>query len=205
MKKILKTTSVLAGVCAICAFLLALISGLAKDKIALNEQKKIEDAIFSLSSSVNKIEETYINNSFTYKLFDKSNNMIGYAVLISGNGYQGQIKILAIIDPSFNTIEGIQIIGSSETPGLGAKINEDFFKKQFKGIKLSQLIECVKEKTTKENEILAISGATISSKAVVSILNKELFSLKPISSTTSKLSQDSLESIPTKAETLKTK
>jgi electron transport complex protein RnfG len=178
LKKILKTTSVLTGVCAICAFLLALVSGLAKDKIASNEQKKIEGAIFKLSPSVKKTEKTSINNSLVYKLFDKNNDMTGYAILVSGNGYQGQIKILAITDTTFNAIEGIQIIESSETPGLGAKINEDSFKKQFKGIKLREPLECVKEKATKENGILAISGATISSKAVVSILNEKLFSIK---------------------------
>ncbi|MBP7088877.1 MAG: RnfABCDGE type electron transport complex subunit G [Candidatus Omnitrophica bacterium] len=203
MKKILRTTSILAGVCAVCAFLLALISGLAKDKIALNEEKKIENAIFNLSSSASKIEESYIDNSFIYKLFDKNNNIIGYAVLISGNGYQGQIKILVIVDSYFDKMEGIQIIESSETPGLGAKINEDSFKKQFKDIELSKPIECVKEKTEKDNEILAISGATISSKAVVSILNKELLLLKSTFSTLSKTNQENLESIPNKTKTLK--
>jgi len=178
LKKILKTTSVLTTVCAVCAFLLAFISGLAKNKILANEQTKIESAIFKLSPSAKRIEETKINDSPLYKLFDKSNSLVGYAALISGNGYQGQIKLIAIADSSFNTIEGIQVIESSETPGLGAKINEDFFKKQFKGIKLTMPIECVKEKTTKENEIVAISGATISSKAVVNIVNEKLLSLK---------------------------
>lgn len=168
----------LATVCAVCAFLLAFISGLAKNKILANEQLKIEGAIFKLSPSAKRIEETKIDSSPLYKLFDKNNGLIGYAVLVSGNGYQGQIKLLAAADSSFSTIEGIQVIESSETPGLGAKINEDFFKKQFKGIKIAIPIECVKERTAKDNEIVAISGATISSKAVVSILNEKMLSLK---------------------------
>lgn len=178
MKSIIKTITVLTVTCISCGFLLAFVNALTKEPIAANQRQKIENGILELSPSTTKIEKMTVQDSEVYKLFDKKKNMIGYAVVAIGNGYQGKIKMIAVINPSFDTLEGIKIIESSETPGLGAKINENFFLKQFKALKMASPIECVKEKVAGDNEILAISGATISSRSVVNIINQGILSLK---------------------------
>ncbi|MCK9573444.1 MAG: RnfABCDGE type electron transport complex subunit G [Candidatus Omnitrophica bacterium] len=178
MKKIFKTTIVLTTISVICGFLLAFVSALTEKPIAANQHKKIGEAISKLSPAVKKIEEAPLKDEQIYKLFDQKQSLIGYAVVAEGPGYQGQIKIVAVTDSAFATLEGIQVIESSETPGLGAKITEDFFTKQFKGTKLASPLECTKEKTDKGDKILAISGATISSRAAVNIVNNELQKIK---------------------------
>ncbi len=129
--------------------------------------------LFPGSGRVKKINETL------YELYDGNGKPQGYAFITEGNGYQGAIKIIAGVDPSIKTMEGIEILESQETPGLGAEISLPPFKDQFKGLSLTHEIEYVKnEKPQKPYEIEAITGATISSRAVVNILNKGISDLK---------------------------
>lgn len=178
MKETIKIIAVLTIVCVLCAFLLAFVNNAARAKIELNSRTKIEDAIGKLAPSFKKIEKIKLAEEVIYKLFDDKNSSIGYAFLAKGDGYQGTIKILAVIDPQIDKLEGIEIIESVETPGLGARIKEDFFKNQFKSLKVSSPIECVKEEIAKSNQIKAISSATISSRALVNILNKKIKELQ---------------------------
>lgn len=170
----IKIISVLTLTCIVCAFLLAFVNSLAKEKIAENDKKKTEDAIFKLVPSAKKVESLNLEGETVYKLFDESNQEAGYAFLAKGDGYQGAIKMIAVIDPAFAKLGGIEVIESVETPGLGAKINDDFFKDQFKNLNVTGKIECLKEEVKNDNQIKAISSATISSKAVVNILNKKV-------------------------------
>ncbi|MDD5429770.1 MAG: FMN-binding protein, partial [Candidatus Omnitrophica bacterium] len=96
-----------------------------------------------------------------------------------GQGYQGTIKILTGLDTSLENLLGIEILESVETPGLGQRINDEDFRKQFINLKVSSHIECVKSDTSDENQIKAITGATVSSRAVVNILNEEIEKIRP--------------------------
>lgn len=178
MKEFLKITSILTIVCVICAFLLSLTFGLAKEKIAFNSRKTIENAIAKLAPWAMRVEMLSLDDNVVYNLFDGKNILKGYALIAEGDGYQGKIKILAILNVTLTQIEGIEIIQSVETPGLGARIGDDFFKNQFKQLKILPQIECIKADTKKENQIVAISGATVSSRAVVNILNRHIVEIK---------------------------
>ena len=63
------------------------------------------------------------------------------------------------------TLNGYSITDISETAGLGMKAKEDAFKNQFSGIP-AQILEVTKGTKSADTEIEAISGATITSKAV---------------------------------------
>lgn len=178
MKEIIKIICVLTFTCVICAFLLSFTFSIAKEKIALNAKKSIEEAIFLIMPQTKKIEELKLKDSIIYKLFDGKNNFIGYSFLAEGDGYQGKIKMLAISDTNIKNLEGIEVIESVETPGLGAKIQELFFKEQFKKLNVSSIIECIKGDTAKDNQIKAITSATVSSRSVVGILNKRIEKLR---------------------------
>ncbi|MFH1876137.1 MAG: FMN-binding protein [Candidatus Omnitrophota bacterium] len=173
MKENLKIILVLTVTCIACSFCLALVNGLAKDKIEANGKKKIEDAIAVLMPRAARID-VIAGDMPLWKLSDVSGKPLGFAFLIKGDGYQGTIKILGVADALVTRLEGIEIIESVETPGLGARIKEDFFKKRFSGLDIRNPIECVKEEPNRAGQIKAISSATISSKAVVSILNKNM-------------------------------
>ncbi len=96
-------------------------------------------------------------------------SVIGYVVNVtSPNGYGGNITI-AVGILADGTIKGISVISQSETAGLGAVCAEDKFTNQFSGIK--GFVEYVKTGKTQPNEIDAISGATITTKAVTEAVN----------------------------------
>jgi electron transport complex protein RnfG len=179
MKESLRITSILTIVCVICAFLLSYVDGLASKKIALNAEKRIQDSIHALAPSTKEIKEIKTKEKeVIYKLFDDKNKLLGYAFIAQGQGYQGTIKMLVVIGPDLSRLEGIEVVESVETPGLGAKIQDVFFRKQFKDLSVAEPIECIKEKPVKDNQIEAITGATVSSRAVVNILNKRIEELR---------------------------
>ncbi len=87
---------------------------------------------------------------------------IGYVVQSFGKGYSSYINTLVAVDQDF-IIQSINILSHAETPGLGDEIELPGFKNQFKGKDLDHL-KVLKTDTTEY--IQAISGATISSRAV---------------------------------------
>ncbi len=108
-------------------------------------------------------------------------NPVGVAFRAIGSGFQGKITVMIGSKPGFDSLTGIKILEQIETPGLGTKIIEDssnkedpfWFPNQFKGIKIQHEIKVIKNaKPSSPDEIEAIAGATITSKAVVRIMNQ---------------------------------
>jgi len=180
MKDNLKIIGVLTGVCMLCGFVLAFVFSSAKDRIEQNQKDYIRRAIYNLAPQAESVKEEQKKDSLVYFLSDSSGNDLGYAFLCEGLGYQGPIKILFAADKKLKTILGIEIIESNETPGLGAKINEPEFKIMFSGVPVSRRLEVVKTAAEKKNEIQAITSATVSSKAVVRIVNAGIDKLKEV-------------------------
>jgi Na+-transporting NADH:ubiquinone oxidoreductase subunit C len=105
----------------------------------------------------------------------------GYAFSVRGPGFWGPIDAMVAVEPNALRILGIAFYRHSETPGLGARITENWFKKQFQGLPLYQpsgqetLFHLKPEGTGKKaNELDAITGATQTSRAVEAFLNREL-------------------------------
>ena len=95
---------------------------------------------------------------------------LGWTINAVGSGFQDKIELVIAVDKDFKTISGFDVLASNETPGFGDKIKEEKFRNQFKG-KTAAKLELIKSGEAKDNKILAISGATISSEAVVKIIN----------------------------------
>jgi len=180
MKEVIKITSVLTTVCLICAFLLSFVYGLAHEKIALNAKKRVEEAISILAPEAIDIKKITVEGEEIYKLFDAKGSLIAYAFLAQGQGYQGKIKMLVVSDSSLELLKGIEVVESLETPGLGAKIQDAPFKKQFKDLNVKKAMTCVKGEVEEEGQIKAITGATVSSRTVVNILNKRLKEIRKL-------------------------
>lgn len=177
MRETIKITSVLTIVCITCAFFLAFVYDKAQTKIEESKKKGIENAISKLMPEA-IVKRLDIKDEQVYRLTDQENKLLGYAFIAAGQGYQGKIKMLSVIDSSLKKLEGIEVLESIETPGLGAKIQEENFKDQFKGLNVSVTIEYVKGAPQKNNQIAAITGATVSSRAVANILNKKIEELR---------------------------
>lgn len=104
---------------------------------------------------------------------DNSGNTLGYVITVTSHaGYGGDITFSMGVTKD-GVLNGYSITDISETAGLGMKADEEAFMSQFHGIK-AQLLEVTKGGKTAENEIDAISGATITSKAVTYGVNAGL-------------------------------
>lgn len=95
--------------------------------------------------------------------------LLGYAVTVSENGYGGEIKMLVCFD-KFGQVNGMGVISMSETNGVGTRITGEGFFDQFTG--KSAPFKFVKGTPSGKNDIAAITGASISSKAAVGAVNK---------------------------------
>lgn len=100
----------------------------------------------------------------------KGSDTAGYALKVLSKGYGGQIEMMVGISKD-GKVEGIKILSHSETPGLGANAPQPKFSGQFKGKSIEKDLEVVKTAPGKDNEIQAMTGATITSKAVTKGVN----------------------------------
>ena len=102
--------------------------------------------------------------------YNATNDLIGYVMnVVTANGYGGEIKISLGIR-SDGTVTGVEILSINETAGLGMKAKEKNFKDQFKDKNVEQFAY-TKTGATAENEIDALSGTTITTKAVTGAVN----------------------------------
>lgn len=111
-----------------------------------------------------------------YAGYDKSNALVGFAVLGAEPGFQDIIAVMMGYDPVKRSIIGFEVLESKETPGLGDKIFKDMaFQKNFIDLITEPGIGFAKKgEKHNANEVEAITGATISSKAVIRLLNNSM-------------------------------
>lgn len=99
---------------------------------------------------------------------------LGYVLGIQTKGYGGAMKILAAVDTN-DILINYTILSHNETPGLGDGAEKPKFRNQFKGKSASQLVVV---KSHDPDKIDAMSGATITSRAVTNAIRNELFALQ---------------------------
>ena len=99
--------------------------------------------------------------------------LIGYAIPAEGAGFMDTVRLIYGYDPARRAIIGMQVLDSKETPGLGDKIIfDEQFHANFVELKVEPEIVGVKRgEKVNPNEVDTITGATISSNAVIAILN----------------------------------
>jgi electron transport complex protein RnfG len=166
-----------------------------KPRIEQHKLEELKRSILVVLPDAKTYEEMSSGELQVYRGLTENNELAGYAFIAEGPGYQGKIRVMVGINAAKDTLFGIRVLEQVETPGLGAKIaeeteKEDFFE-QFAGLKpdrssvskklqeteslVANLITYVKNVApTEPNEIQAITGATVSSKSVVAILNQSL-------------------------------
>ncbi|BCJ96675.1 electron transport complex subunit G [Anaerocolumna cellulosilytica] len=105
-----------------------------------------------------------------YLALDSSGNTIGYVMSITTqNGYKGAITISLGYSLEGET-KGVEVLVNNETAGLGALASESGFKNQFAD-KVVEKFEYTKSGAAADNQIDALSGATITTSAVVDAVN----------------------------------
>jgi len=138
----------------------------------LEEERR---SIFNVVPGIDSYEERMEGGVKFFECRDESGVLVGYALPAQGNGYQGVIKLMVGLTPDLLEITGISVLEQVETPGLGGRINEQVFQEQFRGIKTEPAVGYVKNQVPdKETDIQAVTGATISSRSVVMIINRNI-------------------------------
>ena len=139
----------------------------AKDFILMDEQLEIK----SLRGKKENVE--------IYKAVSDANECVGWSFETVGSGFADKIKLVVALDKNIEKIAGFDVLASNETPGFGDQIKYDFFRDQFKGAPAGELkLVTIGERDEIDSEIVAISGATISSEAVVEIVSNSVTKVK---------------------------
>lgn len=119
-----------------------------------------------------------------YHGFDSTGATVGYAISASGNGFQDAISLIFGYDPATQQLLAMKILGHKDTPGLGDRIEKDTaFTSQF-GRAQAPMV-AVKPGTGGDDRrnVHTITGATISSKAVIAIINTAVARWTPLIAT----------------------
>ena len=104
---------------------------------------------------------------------------VGWAFKCEGSGFADKIKLVLTFDAGFEKLKGFGVLASNETPGFGDQIKLPYYRKQFIGAPAEKLVLSKTGDPEKiDSEIVAISGATVSSEAVVHIVNTFLPQIK---------------------------
>jgi electron transport complex protein RnfG len=165
-KDIFKITLNLVIVYLIGGFILAFVYANASPKIFRNNEEAEKKALKELmpdADDVAKMGDWTIHDKHAkYFIAKKGGETIGYVIQSFGKGYSSYINTFIAVDKDFK-VQKINILAHGETPGLGDEIETDVFKDQFKGKDIDHL-KVLKTETTEY--IQALSGATISTRAV---------------------------------------
>ncbi len=155
--------------------------------ITANKARELKEAVFKVLPGVSEMRKFQFEESglrfrhekgkdenTLYGGYSQQGEFVGYAIPSAGPGFQDTIGLLYGYIPERRTVVGMDILESRETPGLGDKIYKDLsFVSNFDNLTIDPEIVTVKKgMRSAPNEVDAITGATISSKAVVRIINE---------------------------------
>ena len=186
-KKIVHDALILTAFTLVLGFLLGAVYEIttepiaAAEKAALDEAYKVvfadaasfeEDTEFDAAKAAEVLAANYSKDEITAvnKALDASGNVLGYVINVTSHeGSQADISFSVGIQ-SDGTLNGYSITAISETPGLGVLVQEEPFYSQFEG-KAEETYTVVKTEPAADNEIQAVTGATISSRAVTNGVN----------------------------------
>ena len=171
-KTILHMVAVLTIIGLLVGGILSSVNYFAAPLIEANRLKALKEAIFNVLPEAKNYETIEKDDKIIYKGLNEDGDIIGYSFTADGPGYQANIKMMVGLRTDLSKLNGMKVLEQLETPGLGNFIEDDFFQDQFKGLEFRPKIEYIKHrKPEKPNQIQALTGATISSKAVTNNIN----------------------------------
>jgi electron transport complex protein RnfG len=179
----LAVTGLLSGLVLVCIYLVT------QPMILRNQAEAMRRAIYRVLPGAQQIS-TYVIEGERLAEFEPvgdempegeavfagrttEGTLVGYAIPAEGAGFMDTVRLIFGYDPARRAIIGMQVLDSKETPGLGDKIIfDEHFHENFVELKVDPEIVGVKKgEKVNPNEVDTITGATISSNAVIAILN----------------------------------
>lgn len=189
MKEMMKNTMILLVITILSGLLLGIVYQVTKEPIAEQELKAKQEAcrdVFEDAAEFQETELTTVDEAVwaaegyeketideVMCALDESGNVLGYVVTVTTKeGYGGDIQF-AVGVRTDGTVNGISFLSISETAGLGMRA-EEVLQPQFVN-KKAEKFSYTKNGATSDSEIDAISGATITTKAVTNGVNAGLY------------------------------
>lgn len=200
----LRLITTLGLIAMLSGFTIVLIYQMTLEPIARNHREALERAVFELlpgavsranfaviDQELIRLSDEELASADLFAGFDEDGNLIGVALEAASRGYAGEIRVLFGYAPDREKIIGFTVLQSSETPGLGDKIETDpRFLANFEaldvrldetGEALANPIQPVPEGAkTRPWEIDGITGATVSAVAVARALRESTETWVPL-------------------------
>jgi len=183
-KPLLYPVVFMVAVTAVFTFLLAFINASTIDEIKRQEDLALQRSILYVfnipydETNDDEVTKLYLENittevkeDRTIYFYKENGVLIGYAFQFSGSGLWGSITGHIAFVPSFDKILGVNFIAHSETPGLGGRIDELWYKDQFRDIVPNENGEAIVYRPADGGNVDAITGATLTSKSVKNMIN----------------------------------
>lgn len=162
MKEVIRYGFILGLICILAGGSLAIVNAVTKPIIILRRKAEEEASLRKVMPGAQNFEAVKSGEEIIYyKLRDKEGKFIGVAFKARGKGYSSVIETMVGMKRD-GTIPAIKILSQNETPGLGNNIGETSFMARFSGKNTQDL-----------SGVQAITGATISSRAVINSVIKK--------------------------------
>lgn len=172
---------VLTSIGLISGGLLVSVNFLTRERIALNRSQEIEEAITQVVPGTATSQKLYEEKDFTvYGGKNEAGDNVGFAIQASAGGFQDKILLIFGANISLTKINSLHVLDQKETPGLGAKITSyDTFLKFWENKDCTSSFRLRKPPVASPSllspsEVNTITGATVSSEAVLNCVNISL-------------------------------
>lgn len=174
--------TILVLVATVSAGVLGFVNVTTRPIIKRNEVRKLRESVlesvkvqYESENLEDKFESEIRTNEIDgkefYLRYNDEGELTEVAFEMVGSGFQGPISAIISLKPDLETIVGLEILDQQETPGLGARITEKEFRRQFNGKVVRPELLVVTDAGDAQNKVDAITGATRTSKAVQGIIN----------------------------------
>lgn len=169
-KEVLTPALTLFVICLVTAVLLAGTNLMTRDKIVeINQQSESASRQLVLPSA----KDFENSKDGTYAIGKNGNSLAGYVFTTKTKSYGGDLKVMTGIDKD-GKITGVVLLAISDTPGLGLNAEKESFRDQYKKAVPENGFEVIKSGTASDTQIEAMTGATITSKAVTTCVNNAI-------------------------------
>lgn len=171
-KRIIIPTVALFVICLVCTLLLALANNVTAPLIdELAKKTEIESRLKVLSTATT-FEDGKAGDIEYVTGLDDAKEIKGYVFVTTTKSYGGDLQVMTGVDAD-GKVTGVEILSISDTAGLGMNAQKQDFRDRFKGL-VSGLTIQKNTADPEKNEVLALTGATITSNAVAKAVNEAL-------------------------------
>ena len=174
--EIITPTAVLTIICVVVTLALSSTNLLTAGKIealAIETQNKAMAKLIE-ADEYHELPATTSFGDITYNAAIRDGDTIGCIFVTEANGYGGVVSVMTAVDMEGKVIAVEILAAADETPGLGQNVTKEYFYTRFNGMSGDIVVQKAGTAKKENNEIDAVTGATISSEAVKTAVNQAL-------------------------------